>query len=56
MREYTNKILDLAKEGYFDHADGMYELVCQLLMWLPESDVKEFWFANGFHELFDGEE
>jgi hypothetical protein len=43
IREYTNKILDLVDEGSIDEN----QLICSLLMWLPESEVKEF-FENNY--------
>ena len=56
MREYTNKLMGLVQDGMFDHGDGMYDLVSQLLMWLSEADVKEFWYANGFEDLYGEQE
>ena len=48
-REYTCKILDLVDEGSIDEN----QLICSLLMWLSEHEVKEF-FENNY--AFDDEE
>lgn len=55
VREYTNKILELAESGFYDEED-LKDLVHQLLCWLSEKDVKEFWYANGFQDLFPEED
>jgi hypothetical protein len=39
MRDYTVKILELVDAGVLDQR----ELIRELLMWLSESDVKEFY-------------
>lgn len=49
MRKYTNKILELLEEGYFDKD----VLIRDLLNWMSESDVQEFFeqrieFDNDF--------
>ena len=41
-REYTNKILELIDEGMIDKD----WLIPQLLVWMSEHDVKEFYEAN----------
>lgn len=43
-REYTNKILELIDEGAIDTK----ALAEQLLMWLSERDVEQFYRANGY--------
>lgn len=52
MREYTNKISDLVAEGLFNHT----YLIDQLLMWMSEDDVKEFYLTNIAPELDIDEE
>ena len=48
VREYTNRMMQLIDEGcIFDTKD----LVEQLLCWLSEDDVKEFYYANGFGDF-----
>ena len=42
IREYTNKIADMVDEGLINK-DYLIE---QLLMWLSEHDVREFYEAN----------
>ena len=44
MREYTNKMYTLIDEGVVDTK----ALAEQLLTWLSEEDVKQFWFANEY--------
>jgi hypothetical protein len=39
IRKYTSKILELVEEG----ALNSDELIRDLLMWMPESDVREFY-------------
>ena len=51
-REYTIKMLDLIDEGIVD----TQALAEQLLSWLSEDDVKQFWYANGFAEALEDEE
>ena len=41
-REYTNKILELIDEGMIDKD----WLIPQLLVWMSEHDVKQFYEAN----------
>lgn len=57
MREYTNKILELVDEGFYgDINESTKSLICGLLTWLSEDDVKKYWFANGYSDIFDAEE
>lgn len=57
MREYTNKIIDLLDEGFYgDVNKNTEDLIVGLLTWLSEDDVKKFWFANGYEDLFQEEE
>ena len=46
-RKFTNKIMDLVDEGVLD-ADY---LMRQLLMWMSEDDVREYYRANLQSEL-----
>ena len=46
-REYTCKILDLIDQGLLNTDD----LSVQLLTWLSERDVQEFYYANGFSDF-----
>ncbi len=50
-REYTNKILELMDEGSIDSKS----LAEQLLCWLSERDVEEFYRVN-YAEFFEPEE
>lgn len=52
MREYTNRIVQLIENDCLNPT----ELSKQLLMWLSESEAKEFYFANGYDEYFEEEE
>ena len=46
-RRYTNLILDMVDEGLFgDMNESAKQLVWQLLMWMPERDVEDFYCAN----------
>lgn len=40
-REYTNKILEMLDEGMFDKD----MLIRDLLSWMSENDVKQFYYA-----------
>jgi len=51
-REYTNKILELINEGAIDTK----ALAEQLLCWLSEHDVEEFYRANGYGDWDEEEE
>jgi len=51
MREYTNKIAEMVDDGLLNKE----YLIEQLLMWLSEDDVKEFYMANVAPE-FDTDE
>lgn len=51
FRKYTNKMYDLIEDGCVDTKS----LAEQLLYWLSEDDVKEFFFANGFNDWDDEE-
>ena len=51
IRKYTNKIINLVDDGVLD-AD--YQLR-QLLVWMSEDEVKEFWDRNLADE-FESEE
>ena len=46
-REYTCRILDLIDQGCLNTD----ELSTQLLQWMSESDVKEFYYANGYGDF-----
>lgn len=50
-REYTNKIIELLDEGCIDPKS----LAEQLLCWLSEHDVEEFYRVN-FADAFEPEE
>ena len=50
-REYTNKIIELMDEGCIDPKP----LAEQLLCWLSERDVEEFYRVN-FADAFEPEE
>ena len=50
-REYTNKILELMDEGCIDPKP----LAEQLLCWLSEHDVEEFYRVN-YADFFEPEE
>ncbi len=50
-REYTNKILELVDEGAIDTK----ALAEQLLCWLSERDVEEFYRVN-YADAFESEE
>ena len=52
VREYTNKIAGMVDDGLLNK-DYLIE---QLLMWLSEHDVKDFYMANIAPELYDEEE
>ena len=57
MREYTNKILDLVEEGMYGKVDdSAIRLLTDILYYMPEDDVKEFWYANGYADAFETEE
>lgn len=42
MRKYTNKVIEMVDEGLLDRDT----LIRDLLMWLSESDVEEFYERN----------
>ena len=42
IREYTNKIADMVDEGLLNPN----RLIEDLIMWMSEDDVKEFYMAN----------
>lgn len=48
MRKYTNKILEMTDEGLLDRDTLIRDLLC----WMSESDVEEFYDRN----LSDGED
>ncbi len=50
VREYTNKIIEMVDEGLLDRD----ELIRDLLNWMSESDVKDFYVFNGWAD--DGDE
>jgi len=52
VREYTNKMIELLDEGVIE-SKGLAE---QLLCWLSEDDVKQFWYANGYADFFENED
>lgn len=57
MREYTNKLLDLIDEGiYGDMTPYAQSLIRDLLCFMSEDDVKAFWYANGYADIFETEE
>ena len=46
-REYTNLILEMVDEGLFGNMDeSAKQLVWQLLMWMPEREVEDFYSEN----------
>jgi hypothetical protein len=46
-REYTNKMLDMVDEGLFgDMHESAKQLIYDLLMWMPERKVEDFYCAN----------
>jgi hypothetical protein len=51
VRQYTNKILELVDEGVLDQR----QLIRELLMWMPERDVKRYYELAGLDEDY-GEE
>lgn len=57
MREYTNKLLDLLEGGMYGKMDdGVCRVIIDLLYYMPEDDVKAFWYANGYADAFETEE
>lgn len=50
MRTYTNKLINLLDEGIIDPS----YLCLELLNWLSESEVSEFWERN--YSEFDEQE
>lgn len=57
IREYTNKILDLVEEGMYGKVDdSAIRLLTDILYYMPEADVKEFWYANGCAAAIETEE
>jgi len=57
IREYTNKILDLVEEGMYGKVDdSAIRLLTDILYYMPEDDVKAFWYANGYAAAFETEE
>lgn len=45
--EYTNKMLDMVEEGLFgDMNESAKQLICDLLMWMTEREVEDFYCAN----------
>lgn len=46
VRQYTNKILELVDEGAIDQR----QLIRELLMWMPERDVKHYYELAGEDE------
>jgi hypothetical protein len=44
VREYTNKIIEMVDEGLLDRD----ELIRDLLNWLPEDDVEDFYNSFDF--------
>jgi hypothetical protein len=42
MREYTNKIADMVADGLLNKE----QLIFNLLMWMSEDDVMDFYMAN----------
>lgn len=51
MRKYTNKIIEMVDEGVLDRDT----LIRDLLMWMSESDVEEFYDRN-LHDDEDEDE
>ena len=46
-RRYTNLILEMVDEGLFGDMDkSAKQLIRDLLMWMPERDVEDFYCAN----------
>lgn len=53
-REYTNKILEMVEEGFFDKD----QLILELLNWMSEADVRQLtdtmgWLNEEVEEDFD---
>lgn len=51
-RDYTNRIYHLIENECLDTK----ELAKQLLMWLSESDAKEFYLVNDYGIFFENED
>ena len=52
MRKFTNKIIEMVDEGLLDRD----ELIRDLLLWMSESDVEEFYDRMNFlNEELDDE-
>ena len=46
-REYTNKMLDMVDEGLFGNMnESAKQLIRDMLMWMPERDVEDFYSEN----------
>lgn len=46
-RYYTNKMLDMVNDGLFgDMNESAKELIRDMLMWMSERDVEDFYCAN----------
>lgn len=52
MRKYTKKLLDLVDDNIIDH----YTLIRDLLNWMSESDVKQFFEDSNLEELDESED
>lgn len=50
-REYTNRMLEMVEEGYFDKD----MLIRDLLSWMSEHEVREFVDANRFFADVDAD-
>ena len=51
-RLYTNKLLDMLDEGVIDPK----QIAADLLLWMSEDDVKEFYFAREYDEFYPEDE
>ena len=52
IREYTNKIIEMVDEGLWDRD----ELIRDLLNYMSESDVKDFYESYGLDETWEDDE
>ncbi len=57
IREYTNKILDLVEEGMYGKVDdSAIRLLTDILYYMPEDNVKAFWYEYGCAAAIETEE
>ena len=52
VREYTNKIIEMVDEGLLDRD----MLIRDLLNYMSESDVKDFYNSSGLDETWEDDE